>query len=68
MKKKVRLRSLTVKKKSDKTTVVKGVRAKQSFWDNCDLVAKKENIDRNKLIVREVGNYISQNNGVVDEK
>lgn len=57
-----------MKKKSDKTTIVKGVRAKQSFWDNCDLVAKKESIDRNKLIIREVSNYISQNNGEIDEK
>lgn len=57
-----------VKKKSDKTTIVKGIRAKQSFWDNCDLVAKKESIDRNKLIIREVSNYILQNNGEIDEK
>lgn len=57
-----------MKKKSERTTIVKGVRAKQSFWDNCDLVAKKENIDRNKLIIREVSNYILQNNGEVDGK
>ena len=38
-------------------TVVKGLRASQEFFDKCDLVAKLEGIDRNKLIVRIVGDY-----------
>lgn len=39
-------------------TVVKGLRASQVFFDKCDLVAKTEGIDRNKLIVRVVNKYI----------
>ena len=39
------------------TTVVKGLRASQEFFDKCDLVAKAEGIDRNKLIVRVVDEY-----------
>lgn len=38
-------------------TVVKGLRASQEFFDKCDLVAKAEGIDRNKLIVRVVSEY-----------
>lgn len=38
-------------------TVVKGIRAEQSFFDKCDLVAKAEGVDRNKLIVRVVDEY-----------
>ncbi len=38
-------------------TVVKGIRAEQSFFDKCDLVAKAEGVDRNKLIVRVVSEY-----------
>ena len=38
-------------------TVVKGLRASQEFFDKCDLVAKAEGIDRNKLIVRVIGEY-----------
>ena len=38
-------------------TVVKGIRASQEFFDKCDLVAKAEGVDRNKLIVRVVGEY-----------
>lgn len=38
-------------------TVVKGIRASQEFFDKCDLVAKAEGVDRNKLIVRIVGEY-----------
>lgn len=38
-------------------TVVKGLRASQEFFDKCDLVAKAEGIDRNKLIVRVMGEY-----------
>lgn len=38
-------------------TVVKGVRAEQEFFDKCDLVAKYEDVDRNKLIIRVVSEY-----------
>jgi hypothetical protein len=38
-------------------TIVKGIRASQEFFDKCDLVAKAEGIDRNKLIVRVVSEY-----------
>ena len=39
-------------------TVVKGLRASQEFFDKCDLVAKAEGVDRNKLIVRVVEDYL----------
>ena len=42
---------------SSKITVVKGIRESQEFFDKCDLVAKAEGVDRNKLIVRVVGEY-----------
>jgi hypothetical protein len=38
-------------------TVVKGIRASQEFFDKCDLVAKAEGVDRNKLIVRVISEY-----------
>lgn len=38
-------------------TVVKGIRASQEFFDKCDLVAKAECVDRNKLIIRIVREY-----------
>lgn len=38
-------------------TVVKGLRASQEFFDKCDLVAKAEGVDRNKLIVRVVSEH-----------
>ena len=43
---------------SSNKTVVKGIRASQEFFDKCDLVAKAEGVDRNKLIVRVVNKYI----------
>lgn len=39
-------------------TIVKGIRASQEFFDKCDLVAKAEGVDRNKLIVRVVEEYL----------
>lgn len=42
---------------SSNKTVVKGIRASQEFFDKCDLVAKAEGVDRNKLIVRVVSEY-----------
>ena len=49
-------------------TVVKGLRAEQSFFDKLDLVAKMENTNRNELIVRVVKDYLwhIENNMVVD--
>ena len=42
---------------SSNKTVVKGLRASQEFFDKCDLVAKAEGVDRNKLIVRVISEY-----------
>lgn len=39
-------------------TVVKGIRASEEFFDKCDIIAKTEGIDRNKLIVNLVSDYI----------
>ena len=50
------LRSLIMEKKKTKT-IVKGVRASQEFFDKCDLVAKSQNTDKNKLIVRVMSEY-----------
>ena len=41
-------------------TVVKGLRASQEFFDKCDLVAKAEGMDRNKLIVGCVEEYLDK--------
>ena len=43
---------------SSSTTVVKGIRASQEFFDKCDLVAKKCGITRNTLILNVVVNYL----------
>ena len=48
---------MEIKKMSSNKTVVKGLRASQEFFDKCDLVAKAEGIDRNKLIVRVISEY-----------
>ena len=48
---------MEIKKMASNKTVVKGIRAEQSFFDKCDLVAKGEGVDRNKLIVRVVSEY-----------
>ena len=42
---------------SSNKMVVKEIRASQDFFDKCDLVAKAEGVDRNKLIVRVVSDY-----------
>ena len=48
-------------------TIVKGVRASRKFFEKCDLVAKAEGIDRNKLIVRVMTKYcdkkVKENDG-----
>lgn len=45
---------------SSSKTVVKGIRAEQEFFDKCDLVAKAEGVDRNKLIVRVMNEYFKK--------
>lgn len=40
-------------------TVVRGLRAEKSFFDNCDKVAEAEKTTRNELILRVVGEYLS---------
>ena len=42
---------------SSRKTIVKAIRASREFFDKCDLVAKAEGVDRNKLIVRVVSEY-----------
>ena len=42
---------------ASKITIVRGLRASREFFDKCDLVAKAEGVDRNKLIVRVVSEY-----------
>ena len=51
-------------------TVVKGIRASQEFFDKCDLVAKAEGVDRNKLIVRVLSEYCDkkENRNVKDKR
>lgn len=44
----------------NKKTIVKGLRASEDFFNRCDLVAKCEKIDRNKLIIRVVEEYINR--------
>lgn len=56
-----------IKKMGSNKTIVKGLRASQEFFDKCDLVAKAEGVDRNKLIVRVVSEYcdkkVKENDG-----
>lgn len=61
------LRSLKVKIENNKKvrnrrntfvpTIVKGVRAETSFWENLDKVAKEDGVTRNELIVVAVCQY-----------
>ena len=44
----------------NKKTVVKGLRAQQSFFNKCDIVAKNQGIDRNKLIIGLVEKYLDK--------
>ena len=37
-----------------------GIRAENSFWENCNKVAKIEKISRNQLIVRVVAKYCTR--------
>lgn len=41
-------------------TVVKGLRAEQSFFDKIDSVALEQNTNRNELIVRVMKDYLWQ--------
>ena len=38
-------------------TIVKGVRANKSFFEKCDIVAKKHGITRNELIICVLDSY-----------
>ena len=38
-------------------TSVKTIRAENSFWDQCDSIAKLEETTRNELIVRVLSEY-----------
>ena len=51
-------------------TVVKGLRAEQSFFDKVESVAKAENISKNELIVRVVSEYCEkkENENVKDKR
>lgn len=46
-----------MEKQDERKTIVRGVRATQSFWDKCDTVAEAQGTDRNKLIVCVVSKY-----------
>ena len=50
-------------------SVVKGIRANQSFFDKCDDVARKNGMTRNTLIVSAVYSYFEKCNkdGVLDD-
>lgn len=39
------------------STVVKGIRADEKFWDNCEKVAKLRKTTRNELIVKVMNRY-----------
>lgn len=43
--------------RDSKKTIVRGIRASQNFWDNCDKVAEQEQKTRNDLIVKVVSKY-----------
>jgi predicted DNA-binding ribbon-helix-helix protein len=43
--------------KRDTPTVVRGIRATDSFWDKCDEIAKKEGLNRNQLVVNVIEKY-----------
>ena len=51
-------------------TVVKGLRAEQSFFDKVESVAKAENISKNELIVRVMSEYCDkkENENVKDKR
>ena len=44
-------------KNEKRLTVVRGIRATDEFWSKCDIVARLENTDRNKLIVKIMNDY-----------
>lgn len=43
-----------------KLTKVRSVRATDEFWRKCDIMARLEKTDRNKLIVRVLNNYFNK--------
>jgi hypothetical protein len=49
-------------------TFVKGVRATDEFWKQCETVSKNMNVSRNELIVSAVSGYckaVNENNVIV---
>lgn len=45
---------------ASKRTVVRGVRAEQSFWERCDKVAREKGITRNALILKIINTYLKK--------
>lgn len=43
-----------------KLTKVRSVRATDEFWRKCDIMARLEKTDRNKLIVKVLNNYCNK--------
>lgn len=58
------MKKVEIRKKNVKgcgvDTVVRGIRAEESFFKSCDIVAKKEGTTRNELILRAVAEYIER--------
>ncbi len=48
------------KTKKQRKTVVRGLRASQTFWERCDKVAESENMTRNEFILFVVNEYLSK--------
>lgn len=46
--------------KIKKITVVRGIRATDMFWEKCNIIARLEKTDRNKLIVKVMEEYYEQ--------
>lgn len=46
--------------KKQRKTVVRGLRASQSFWERCDKVAVSQNMTRNEFILFVVNEYLSK--------
>lgn len=46
--------------KIKRITVVRGIRATDMFWEKCNIIARLEKTDRNKLIVKVMEEYYEQ--------
>lgn len=44
----------------EKKTVVRGIRASDSFWGRCDEEAHRQNTTRNKLIISIINEYLDK--------